>query len=293
MPLEWLILPRRIRAPYRPGVRFSRVPAHRIPTLWSLYRPLIREAPTVEIFEAIKTYWRNYRHQLSLKVIIPWLREQYDVLEVFERGKGEDHKVVQRMVRHQGKKIWIKDWNAVYKRPQSDKELSPPTVTPALIYASEATPPMLRLKPMPVKLAMMHHHRHRRHQRREAKLDQARNWQSYGDLEGQFQTNLGLSGANWRSTLQPVVDHQLAGLDRDRARSQLPITPQLLDERYQALKRRSKYFETRAKKIRFEGKKRSLKETSQPEGSDVAKLLEQRQRRSEAMTKMWSEAENA
>ncbi len=119
MPLDWLKLPVRVRLPPRPNVPFNKVPAHRIPTLWSLYRPLLKRAPSEVVRIALRQSWRRWRGQPGAFKVKNYLLWQFEILKAFRRGPGSKRDVdVVKLLRSQKRREWKESWERTYAKPQ-------------------------------------------------------------------------------------------------------------------------------------------------------------------------------
>jgi hypothetical protein len=77
--LKWLQLQ---YIPPRPPVLrtpFRRLPSHRIPTLWHLFRALLRNAPNDTLREIVRTNWKRLKSQSSPNKVIAFLKTEQEV----------------------------------------------------------------------------------------------------------------------------------------------------------------------------------------------------------------------
>jgi hypothetical protein len=81
--LSKLVSPLRV---IRPRVPFYKLPAHTIPTLWYLYRGLLRYAPTSNISFRMKTIFKRNKFLTSPAKTAEQLRRGYKWLDLFRRA---------------------------------------------------------------------------------------------------------------------------------------------------------------------------------------------------------------
>ncbi|KAG8215997.1 hypothetical protein J3R82DRAFT_7988 [Butyriboletus roseoflavus] len=74
----------------RPTVAFYKLAAHRIPTLWTLYRGLQRHAERENLKWRIRTLFEAKRHTIQAHVAKAQLERAYQWLDVFVRAKQGD-----------------------------------------------------------------------------------------------------------------------------------------------------------------------------------------------------------
>ncbi|KAJ3501908.1 hypothetical protein NMY22_g18765 [Coprinellus aureogranulatus] len=97
---------------------FFLLPAHRIPTLWGLYRGLRREAPSNEIRWRVRKVFERYRHSTGTEKTIQLLRQGYKYLEAFKKARtGDAHmqEVLARYSRLIAAKRWKEKWKQVLR----------------------------------------------------------------------------------------------------------------------------------------------------------------------------------
>ncbi|KAF9475999.1 hypothetical protein BDN70DRAFT_996024 [Pholiota conissans] len=76
----------------RPKVPFYELPAHRIPTLWTLYRGLLRNAPTEDIKFRVRVLFRLNKGSTGLDRTVKFLKLGHKWLDFFKQAKaGDDH----------------------------------------------------------------------------------------------------------------------------------------------------------------------------------------------------------
>lgn len=76
----------RISKPARYGVPFFRLESHTVPVKWSLYRALLRSAPSDLQKQAIRTRWRRraFRYMTSARKSLVLLRKEESLLDLYE-----------------------------------------------------------------------------------------------------------------------------------------------------------------------------------------------------------------
>ncbi|BGP27973.1 hypothetical protein JCM10295v2_006960 [Rhodotorula toruloides] len=144
-------------------------PLHRFPVLWSSYRPLLRAARTAPLDEhhrlAIEQYikreFRQWRRLRTADKVRPKLREAEEFLHRLESAAHSTghlermRELADHLILRQAKKPMHVVKPRLVPRP-----------VPSIIRASAFNPPMLRMRPQPIKTTMMICDRRRASQRR-------------------------------------------------------------------------------------------------------------------------------
>lgn len=83
--------PARTLPPLHFHTPFYRLPEHRLPVLWHLYRRILREAPDDTHREAARVRWRNTasRHARSPAIVAKLLRQEHTLLSDYRAIKSQ------------------------------------------------------------------------------------------------------------------------------------------------------------------------------------------------------------
>ncbi|KAF5392523.1 hypothetical protein D9757_002195 [Collybiopsis confluens] len=139
----------------RPRVPFFRLAAHRIPTLWGLYRGLLWTAPTANIQHYIRLWFRQSRHLTGTENTIRDLRKGYKWLASFERAQSGDVKTQAILLRYDrilGVRAEKGHWRRlVLDEVEWQRRLkNRPILTGGLVHPTYYNPPLPRMKPQPM-----------------------------------------------------------------------------------------------------------------------------------------------
>ncbi|KAF9072741.1 hypothetical protein BDP27DRAFT_1290070 [Rhodocollybia butyracea] len=142
----------------RPRVPFFRLAAHRIPTLWGLYKGLLRTAPTENIHQHIRIWFRKNHHITGTDRTIRELQKGYKWLETFERAQSGDTKtqaLLQRYDRFLQLKAEKAEWKMLARKEMEwiQRMKNRPIVTGGLIHPTLYNPPLPRLRPQPMAIS--------------------------------------------------------------------------------------------------------------------------------------------
>ncbi|KAF5347734.1 hypothetical protein D9756_010233 [Leucocoprinus leucothites] len=154
----------------RPRTPFWNIPAHRAPTL-TLYRNLLKEAPTDAICFRIRMLWKRNRNLTSVEQTQNALRQGYKYLDIFHRANaGDAH--LQDVLRRYSRLIDVRCEKEYWKYLLT-KELVwraklryRPILTGASFSPSPYHKPLPRMINQPVKLSQMIRWRIQAHLRR-------------------------------------------------------------------------------------------------------------------------------
>lgn len=139
---------------------FFRLAAHRIPTLWSLYRGLLRNSPTEDIAFRVKALFRKNRHLTGTKDTRKYLTQGYKWLAFFEKANAGDE-YCQTVLSRYSRLISVKR-EKVYMLGLADKELewqnklrNRPVLTGGFMRPTLFHGPLPRMKPQPIAISGM------------------------------------------------------------------------------------------------------------------------------------------
>ncbi|KAI9430536.1 hypothetical protein H4582DRAFT_2086751 [Lactarius indigo] len=229
----------------RPRVPFYRLAAHRVPTLWVLYRGLLRASPNSNVRAHIQALFRRHRHLTSPVLTKVQLEKGHRWLDAFNRAKQGDERL--RVVLERFGRLVDARRNNLRMRRIVDESLAwqhrllnRPIVTGALFKPSIYNGPLPRLKPQPDHISGMIHKRRvarsKRVERQRALFSRLEDLR----IEAQFEDKLAKTGASfvpsfsnphlaaWRSPLDASLAKIGAAFERDTARAALPTPPDLV-----------------------------------------------------------------
>ncbi|GAW08355.1 hypothetical protein LENED_010411 [Lentinula edodes] len=161
----------------RPRVPFFRLAAHRIPTLWGLFRGLLRAAPTEHIYHRVRVLFEQNRHRTGTERTIQELRKGYKWLETFKRAQAGDVKtqaVLQRYDRFLQFKAEKEHWTElVLKEVEWQEHLkNRPIFTGGFVHPTAFHPPFPRMKPQPMAISRIIANRMKQRERRFSKMEE-------------------------------------------------------------------------------------------------------------------------
>ncbi|KAH8984458.1 hypothetical protein EDB92DRAFT_1488513 [Lactarius akahatsu] len=233
--------------PLRPRVPFYRLPAHSVPTLWFLYRGLLRASPNSNVRAHIQELFRRHRHLTSPVLTKVQLEKGHRWLDAFNQAQKGDERL-RAVLERFGRLIDARRNNLRMRRIVDDslawqhRLLNRPIVTGALFKPSLNNGPLPRLKPQPDHISGMIHKR--RVARAKRIVRQRALFSQLEDLhiEAQFEHKLAETGApfvrsfsgphlaQWKSPLDASLEKLVAAFDRDTARAARPTPPELVKQ---------------------------------------------------------------
>jgi len=234
--------------PVRLRVPFYRLAAHRVPTLWVLYRGLLRTSPNSNVRAHIQELFRRHRHLTSPVLTKVQLEKGHRWLDAFNKAKRGDERL-QAVLERFGRLVEARRDNLRMRRIVNDslawqhRLLSRPIVTGALFKPSISNGPLPRLNPQPAHISGMIHKRRvaraKRVDRQRALLSQVHDLRH----ESQFEDSLAAAGAQfarcfsgphdlaaWHSPLDASLAKLEAAFERDAARATRPTPPELVKQ---------------------------------------------------------------
>ncbi|KAG6862483.1 hypothetical protein C0995_000029 [Termitomyces sp. Mi166 len=177
----------------RPRVPFFRLAAHRIPTLWSLYRGLLKEAPSEEIRQHVRYEFRKNRHLTGTDRTKSGLEKGYQYLDTFKKAHAGDEQQqakLRRLSRSLSKRNERAYWLSLadQERAWQVKLANRPIMTGGLLRPTFANRPLPRLKPQPVHITGMIHKRRMARERRMKTLADIQDYMQDLRLEAMLET---------------------------------------------------------------------------------------------------------
>ncbi|KAF8627559.1 hypothetical protein AX15_004365 [Amanita polypyramis BW_CC] len=220
----------------RPRVPFWQLAAHRVPTL-SLYRGLLRDAPTEDIRFRVRMLFRQNRRLTGTERTIKYLKMGYKWLDIFEKAKSGDiyyQKVLSRYSSLIATKREKAHWMHLGHKEMAwqFKMRSRPILT-AFFQASSTNPPFPRLKPQPLHMSMIikkrktaAHSRHRRSLKLQAQQRLIQREQAFE--KGLFKNaRVFADGYGWMEPISTALAELQTASDRAKQREQMPIPESL------------------------------------------------------------------
>ncbi|KAI0754714.1 hypothetical protein C8Q80DRAFT_1093371 [Daedaleopsis nitida] len=297
--------PTHFRAP------LTRLLAHRIPTLWTLYRGIMRDAPTEMIRSRMRVFLRDRKSMRAQGDVTRELRTAHKWWDIFRKAReGDEHfKAVcarySRMlegVRAQARADDVfEEEMAWYERMRTR-----PIMTGAYLRPTLFNGPLPRLSPQPLHITGMITARRAARERRMAKHDILQDQMRLLNSEMQFERDLANAATQegqtvervftddavaWRAPIKDVMDGISDSFDRERARLQQPYPPEMLEAIKEA--RREKVRNQTRERMRWrrgEVTNRLLKRMRQGPPAHVLALMTDKQRRMDRIARGAGEA---
>ncbi|KAF8578492.1 hypothetical protein K439DRAFT_1528793 [Ramaria rubella] len=237
----------------RPTVPFWHLAAHRTPTLWSLYRGLLRAAPHEPIRWRIRTLFQARKNLTSpLKTKVE-LERGYRWLALFQSAAhGERHAIalLGRYNRMIASKREREHWKSIFREELRwmHKLQNRAILTGALVRPSLYNRPFPRMKPQPIHVSRMIWNRRRV---RELRLDKQEMWKEWKDdlrRERDFEASLYEHAQGngfqfekiydnleaWYEPIDQLLDSIVTSYSLDEARARTPYSPALIQMAKQA-----------------------------------------------------------
>ncbi|KAI0684931.1 hypothetical protein BC835DRAFT_1387032 [Cytidiella melzeri] len=212
-----------------PRVPFWHLAAHRLPTLWSLYRGLLRAAPSNEIRRQVSARFRQKRHLTSPHQTKTEMLKAYRLLDVCHLAKTGNAHAKTLLSRYSGlilareeKEKWMRA--ALDAKREMDWLRNRPIVT-GYFRPSLYNKPLPRLKPQPAHISMMIRKRRRNRATRAEQYAQSEEWRGFALREVDFERKLsqevlrtgnddaGKENSNETSTQPPFEPHWLGEIE--------------------------------------------------------------------------------
>ncbi|KAF9553461.1 hypothetical protein CPC08DRAFT_754223 [Agrocybe pediades] len=177
---------------------FFRLAAHRIPTLWSLYRGLLRNSPTEEVKFRVRLLFRQSKQFTGVEQTRKRLTLGYKYLDFFKKATSGDEHCQKVMIRYSDL-IAAKREKTMYTRlmyrtmDEAIAQRNTPIYTGSFIRPSLYNVPLPRMKPQPLATTMIYLKRRKARQRRYEKKEELQEYLQDLQIEQQFEEEL------WRS----------------------------------------------------------------------------------------------
>ncbi|TFK39489.1 hypothetical protein BDQ12DRAFT_57975 [Crucibulum laeve] len=242
----------RLISPYRrvrPRVPFWQLGAHRVPTLWGLYRGLLKQSPTEQIRDRIQLLFRKNQHLTGTERTKEALEKGYKWLDMFTKAReGDEHLqlVLDRWSRILAVRADKAYWRGLALREVEwrEKLRNRPILTGGYLLPSLSNGPLPRMKPQPLNVTLMILDRRRAREKRIARQGRFKEMLRDLRIEREFEEGLQkmerlngremelvFGGANfweWEAPLKATLTDIQASFDRDLARANTPYPPEML-----------------------------------------------------------------
>ncbi|TCD70884.1 hypothetical protein EIP91_001192 [Steccherinum ochraceum] len=161
-----------------PTVPFWKLQVHRVPTLWTLYRGLLRNSSTDDVRWRIRRVFEQFRHLTTPRLARPQLLKYHKWLDTFIKAKEGDvyyRAVLQRYSRMVVAKRDKEDFKQMVREAfeWQRKLYRRPIMTGAYLRPTVANPPLPRLRPQPEHISGMIHKRRRATNRQYIAVEEA------------------------------------------------------------------------------------------------------------------------
>ncbi|KAF8484249.1 hypothetical protein JB92DRAFT_2762269 [Gautieria morchelliformis] len=232
----------------RPTMPFWHLAAHRVPTLWSLYRGLLRTAQHEHIQWHIRALFHLHKSLTSPSRTRDELAKGYRWLGIFQKAShGDRHSVAimdryNRLIRSKRER---EQWKSIFREELHwiHKMQNRPIMTGALLRPSIFNRPLPRLKPQPIHISRMIWNRRRVRDLRLKKQELWTSWRDDLQRESAFEANLfrtvqanGLwfekvfeNNMDWRAPIDEILNSIIVSYRLDEARARTPYSLDLLD----------------------------------------------------------------
>ncbi|KAI0712468.1 hypothetical protein C8Q76DRAFT_769054 [Earliella scabrosa] len=234
--------PTQFRAP------FTRLRAHRVPTLWTLYRGLLRDAPTETIRARVRAFFHARKGMRAQGDVTRELRTAHKMLDIFRKAqRGDTHyqavcarysRMIKGAYEQQRAEGVYEEEMAWYERMRTR-----PIMTGAYLRPTLYNGPLPRLVPQPAHITGMITWRRKARERRQAKFDGLVESTRLLGSEAQFERELSqlvLQDGEafervfadyahaWRAPIKDLMNNMSASFDREKARQEQPYPPEML-----------------------------------------------------------------
>ncbi|KAJ4485582.1 hypothetical protein J3R30DRAFT_3654997 [Lentinula aciculospora] len=232
----------------RPRVPFFHLAAHRVPTLWGLYRGLLRAAPTEYIYNRVCVLFRQNHRRTGTERTIRELRRGYKWLEAFKRAQDGDLKtqaVLQRYDRFLKFKAEKEHWGELVQRELAWQEQlkNRPIFTGGFVHPTAFHPPFPRMKPQPMAISRIIASRMKQRDRRFLKMEELTRMRDMIRKEQHMEQEIirearrtgdyfepVYEGKDWGAPLATASDDIYAKIKATAERNLRPFSPELLEK---------------------------------------------------------------
>lgn len=239
-----------------PRVPFWKLAAHRVPTLWTLYRGLLRHAERENVRDRVRVLFRENRHTTSLVQATKQLRQGHKWLDAFRSaraGNANMQAVLDRYDRilavRREEELWKERLHRVFREEASVRTRR--IHKGSFIRQSLYNKLLPRIIPQPEHIGGMIRRRRKARERRLGVKSELRGWmddlkrecrfeltavgRAHHGREGEYYGN---ALGEWLQPLQDKLKITDDALLRDIKRFQEPYSPEMLDAARRARQRK-------------------------------------------------------
>ncbi|GAA6048734.1 hypothetical protein JCM3770_003934 [Rhodotorula araucariae] len=238
-------------------------PLHRIPTRWSLYRPLLRAAQSAPLDQehcrALQRYVRDgFKRARNLGSVDRARRKLVEAEQFLHQLEGAAHSAT-----HLSNLRALASHLLLRRPPSPPRPARPappprrkPLISPSILHSTPFNPPMPRLRPQPLATSMMIFRRRRASQKRFDKLVTAREMLALVQAEMVFDARAGArekqEDGRWGDEWRAWIAEARVKDAKEQARNALRIPPEMQQQAREAgteRERRRKERATRRKAL--------------------------------------------
>ncbi|KAL8278175.1 hypothetical protein RQP46_009348 [Phenoliferia psychrophenolica] len=188
---------------------------HRVPVLWSLYRPLLRLAPSHELAQHIQRAFRRTLPLRNLLKIQHKLIEGYSMLDDFDRIHAGDSILADKYATLSSHLARTRP----APTPPARRPPKPPVLTSGILFSTPYNPPLPRLKPQPEHISMLIFARRKAIQRRWDRFAVAQERAADAREENAFEARLGVQEGPWGLDWQELISESKKSFDMEAKRN--------------------------------------------------------------------------
>ncbi|KAI0074123.1 hypothetical protein K474DRAFT_1602040 [Panus rudis PR-1116 ss-1] len=293
----------------KPRVPFWELAAHRVPTLWGLYRGLLRAAGDEQIRWRIRCVFEEKKGQTSPEKVKSLLLKGYRWLEKFQRARnGDEH--MQRVMERYSRLIWEKRQRVRFIGMMKEdmiwrlKLRTRPILTGGYMRPTHTNPPLPHMKPQPLHISCMIRWRRQAFERRFERRTELYGWHHDMRMEAQFERNLlrwnkriddkvykprftpVFDNPEWTDGVQEDIDRIQRTFQAAEIRRSQPFPQAMIDqvERAKYIRLRNHAIE-RIREIRGEVTNKTLKRRRQRPPTWVEEMMTPKQRKMDVVSR--------
>ncbi|KAI1794940.1 hypothetical protein LXA43DRAFT_1112778 [Ganoderma leucocontextum] len=238
-------------APLRPTqfrAPLTRLKAHRIPTLWTLYRGIMRDAPDEVIRSSMRAFFRVRKNMRVQGDVVRELRKAHKWWDIFRKARAGDQHFAAVCARYSrmldGARLQCRA-EAVYEEELDwyERMRTRPIMTGGYLRPSLFHKALPRLIPQPLHITGMITSRRKARERRMGRFDTIQEYARLLNTEFKFEDTLVKAAekegqsiervftedtAGWRQPLDGLMKSLSESFERERARQQSPYPPEML-----------------------------------------------------------------
>ncbi|KAI0260680.1 hypothetical protein BC834DRAFT_534795 [Gloeopeniophorella convolvens] len=229
----------------RPRTPFYCLAAHRAPTLWGLYRGLLRASPGPVVRSRIQELFQKHRHLTSPALTKAQLEKGYRWLDLFHQAKRGDEHLQAVLERYERLIVARREHHRMARIVNEalawqHRLISRPIVTGGFFKPSIYNGPLPRLKPQPAHISGMIHKRRLGRAKHVAQQRRLSSRRADMEAEAGFEDALMAAGSRfvptfggprltkWTAPLDASLKFLQGIFERDSARATRQTPPKLL-----------------------------------------------------------------